>query len=108
MNNPGYVSPTGSSAVPRLGLFRNRVIPLCNYVVATEPLADAQLAAIGWAGRESLADMRVQFMYLRLTADNRIVFGGESSPYVVGEPLRYPILKLYERALRLWGSNPVR
>jgi glycine/D-amino acid oxidase-like deaminating enzyme len=198
---------------PRLGLFRNRVIPLCNYVVATEPLSDAQLAAIGWAGREGLADMRVQFMYLRLTADNRIVFGGESSPYfyggspssgnyrpsleklrrsllvtfpqlegvrfshgwggtmgftmdfmpsvgalegarnlfyavgfngegvvmtqlagrilaeliageqtaltrlplvgrrmpyVVGEPLRYPILKLYERALRLLGSNPVR
>jgi hypothetical protein len=29
-------------------------------------------------------------------------------PYVVGEPLRYPLLKLYERALQLLGSNPVR
>ena len=66
---------------PQLGLFRTRLIPLCNYVVATEPLGPAQLAAIGWAGREGLADMRLQFMYLRLTADNRIVFGGESAPY---------------------------
>ena len=66
---------------PQLGLFRNRLIPLCNYVVASEPLDEARLRSIGWAGRESLADLRVQFMYLRLTADNRIVFGGESSPY---------------------------
>jgi glycine/D-amino acid oxidase-like deaminating enzyme len=66
---------------PQIGLFRNRLIPLCNYVAATEPLSEAQRAAIGWNDRESLVDMRVQFMYLRLTADNRIVFGGESSPY---------------------------
>ena len=66
---------------PQLGFFRNRLIPLCNYVAATEPLSEAQLASIGWAGREGLSDQRVQFMYLRLTADNRIVFGGESAPY---------------------------
>jgi glycine/D-amino acid oxidase-like deaminating enzyme len=66
---------------PQLGLFRRRLVPLTNYVVATEPLSAAQRAAIGWSGREGLADMRVQFMYLRLTADDRIVFGGEMSPY---------------------------
>ncbi|GAG41730.1 unnamed protein product, partial [marine sediment metagenome] len=66
---------------PQLGLFRDRIVPLCNFVAATEPLSAAQRAAIGWAGREGLADMRVQFMYLRLTADDRIVFGGEMSPY---------------------------
>jgi glycine/D-amino acid oxidase-like deaminating enzyme len=66
---------------PQLGLFRTRLIPLCNYVAATEPLSQAQMASIGWSGREGLADMRVQFMYLRLSADNRIVFGGESAPY---------------------------
>jgi glycine/D-amino acid oxidase-like deaminating enzyme len=66
---------------PQLGFFRNRLIPLCNYVAATEPLSEAQLASIGWSGREGLSDQRVQFMYLRLTADNRIVFGGESAPY---------------------------
>jgi glycine/D-amino acid oxidase-like deaminating enzyme len=66
---------------PQLGFFRNRIIPVCNYVAATEPLSDAQLASIGWLGREGLSDQRVRFMYLRLTADNRIVFGGESAPY---------------------------
>jgi glycine/D-amino acid oxidase-like deaminating enzyme len=66
---------------PMLGLFPRRLIPLTNFVAATEPLSPAQRKAIGWAGREGLADMRVQFMYLRLTADHRIVFGGESAPY---------------------------
>jgi len=66
---------------PQLGLFRKRIIPLTNYVAATEPLSRAQRAAIGWSGREGLADLRVQFMYLRLTADDRIVFGGEMAPY---------------------------
>jgi glycine/D-amino acid oxidase-like deaminating enzyme len=87
---------------PQLGLFRDRIIPLCNFVVATEPLSAAQRAAIGWAGRECLADMRVQFMYLRLTADDRIVFGGEMSPYFYDSA---PSSGNYEPALtKLRGS----
>jgi glycine/D-amino acid oxidase-like deaminating enzyme len=66
---------------PQLGLFRQQLLPLTNYVVATEPLTAAQREAIGWAGREGLSDDRAQFMYLRLTADDRIVAGGESAPY---------------------------
>jgi len=42
------------------------------------------------------------------TALTRLPLVSRRMPYVVGEPLRYPILKLYERALRLLGSNPVR
>jgi glycine/D-amino acid oxidase-like deaminating enzyme len=69
---------------PQIGLFTNRILPLTNYVVATEPLSAAQWDAIGWRGREGLADARVQFMYLRPTADGRIVAGGESAPYFFG------------------------
>ena len=69
---------------PQLGLFQQRLLPLTNYVVATEPLSAAQRESIGWRGREGLSDLRLQFMYLRLTADDRIVFGGESSPYFYG------------------------
>jgi len=69
---------------PQIGLLANRILPLCNYVCATEPLSPAQWEAIGWSGRESLADTRVMFMYLRPTADGRIVFGGESAPYYYG------------------------
>ena len=72
---------------PQIGVFAQRVMPLMNYVVATEPLSDGQMASIGWAGREGLSDTRVQFMYFRLTADNRIVFGGEMSPYFYGSSL---------------------
>jgi glycine/D-amino acid oxidase-like deaminating enzyme len=69
---------------PQLGLFADRILPLCNYVCATEPLSPAQWEAIGWTGREGISDTRVQFMYLRPTADGRIVFGGESAPYFYG------------------------
>jgi len=69
---------------PQLGVFRTRLLPLCNYVVATEPLTAAQWDAIGWAGREALTDARVLFMYLRPTADGRIVAGGELAPHYFG------------------------
>ena len=42
------------------------------------------------------------------TALARLPLVGRRMPYVVGEPLRYPVLKLYERVLRLLSSNPVR
>jgi glycine/D-amino acid oxidase-like deaminating enzyme len=69
---------------PQIGLLANRILPLCNYVCATEPLSKSQWEAIGWSGRESLSDTRVLFMYLRPTTDGRIVFGGESAPYFYG------------------------
>jgi glycine/D-amino acid oxidase-like deaminating enzyme len=69
---------------PQLGVFRQRLLPLCNYVVATEPLTPAQWEAIGWSGRQGLSDARVLFMYLRPTADGRIVAGGELAPYYTG------------------------
>ena len=62
---------------PLLGFFRGRILPVCGYIAATEPLSPARMESIGWAGREGLWDTRPEFMYLRLTADNRIVFGGE-------------------------------
>jgi glycine/D-amino acid oxidase-like deaminating enzyme len=62
---------------PQLGFFRGRILPVCGYIAATEPLSATQMESIGWAGREGLWDTRPEFMYLRLTADNRIVFGGE-------------------------------
>lgn len=69
---------------PQLGLLRTRLLPLCNYVVATEPLTAAQWESIGWSGRQGVSDARVQFMYMRPTADGRIVAGGESAPYFSG------------------------
>lgn len=64
--------------------YRFHTVPVYDYVLMTEPLSDAQLAAIGWEGREGLADMANQFHYSRLTADNRILWGGYDAVYHVG------------------------
>ncbi|MCB8957738.1 MAG: FAD-dependent oxidoreductase [Nocardioides sp.] len=55
---------------------RPLTIPVYDYVLMTEPLTDAQLASIGWQHRQGLGDLANQFHYSRLTADNRILWGG--------------------------------
>jgi glycine/D-amino acid oxidase-like deaminating enzyme len=69
---------------PQIGLFKTRILPVNGYMSATEPLSEAQMRSIGWAGRQGLFDTRTTggFMYLRLSTDNRIVFGeGGVMPY---------------------------
>ena len=64
------------------------VIPVYDYAVVTEPLTDAQMAVIGWAGRQGIGDVGNQFHYYRLTADNRILFGGYDAVYHLGKRVR--------------------
>ena len=47
----------------------------------TEPLTPEQKASVGWDGREGVADMANQFHYYRITADDRILFGGYDAVY---------------------------
>lgn len=71
-------------------LKRNRLmtVPVYDYVLMTEPLSAEQLAAIGWKGRQGIGDMANQFHYYRLTADNRILFGGYDAVYHFGRKVR--------------------
>ena len=71
-------------------LKRNRLmtVPVYDYVLMTEPLSDEQLASIGWQHRQGLADSANQFHYYRLTADNRILFGGYDAVYHFGGKVR--------------------
>ncbi len=86
---------------PQLGLLRTRLLPLTNSVVATEPLSPAQWESIGWSGRQGMSDARVHFMYLRPTADGRIVAGGEGAPYFAGsKPANAPYPPVVERLQR--------
>ena len=50
----------------------------------TEPLTPAQLASIGWAGREGMSDSGNQFHYFRRSADDRILWGGYDAVYHPG------------------------
>ncbi len=67
-------------------LRRNRwyTVPVYDYVLATEPLTEAQLDRIGWRNRQGIGDCANQFHYYRLTADNRIVWGGYDAVYHFG------------------------
>ncbi|MEW1952702.1 FAD-dependent oxidoreductase [Terrabacter sp. NPDC080008] len=57
------------------------VLPVYDHVLMTEPLKPAQLAAIGWEGREGLTDAGNQFHYYRRTLDDRVLFGGYDANY---------------------------
>ncbi|MYQ91623.1 FAD-dependent oxidoreductase [Streptomyces sp. SID4946] len=59
-------------------------LPMNSSMIATEPLTEAQWAAIGWAGRETLGDMAHAYMYAQRTADGRIALGGRGVPYRFG------------------------
>lgn len=67
-------------------LRRNRfhTIPVYDYAVATEPLTDDQLDRIGWRSRQGVGDSANQFHYYRLSADNRILWGGYDAIYHYG------------------------
>lgn len=67
-------------------LRRNRLhtVPVYDYVLGTQPLTGAQLDRIGWRGREGVSDTANQFHYYRLSADNRILWGGYDAAYYYG------------------------
>jgi glycine/D-amino acid oxidase-like deaminating enzyme len=69
----------------RLGLF---VAPVYDYVLVSEPLSAAQRRSLGWAGRQGVGDTGNQFHYYRLTADDRILWGGYDAVYRYGGPVR--------------------
>ncbi len=51
-------------------------VPVYDYVLVSEPLDAERRAAIGWQRRQGLTDGNNQFHYFRLTADDRILWGG--------------------------------
>jgi glycine/D-amino acid oxidase-like deaminating enzyme len=69
---------------PLLRRLRYYLIPVYDYVLMTEPLSAAQLASIGWVHRQGVGDSANQFHYYRLTADNRILWGGYDAIYFYG------------------------
>ncbi|MYS87212.1 NAD(P)/FAD-dependent oxidoreductase [Embleya scabrispora] len=72
------------SLVKRLRPF---VVPVYDYAMMTEPLSAEQLAAIGWHNRQGIGDTNNQFHYYRLSADNRILWGGYDAVYHYGSKL---------------------
>ena len=76
-----------------------RVMPINNFVVATEPLGpDGQEALI--ADNRAVADSRFVVNYFRFSEDHRLLFGGTESygyrfPADIAAAVRRPMLKIF-------------
>jgi len=62
-----------SGWLPRLA---STFVPVYDYALVSEPLTPDQRAVVGWERRQGLSDGNNQFHYFRLTADERILWGG--------------------------------
>jgi len=60
----------------RLGWLAGRIIPMQLQVLATEPVPSPLLERLGWHRREGIVEARRIFNYFRLSAGNRLIFGG--------------------------------
>ena len=78
----------GTNAFPSLvRRVRWHTVPVYDYALMTEPLSADQLASVGWRNRQGIDDCGNQFHYYRLTADNRILWGGYDAIYHFGRRL---------------------
>ncbi len=76
-----------SAYPPLLPAIGRYVAPVYDYALVTEPLDRSRRESIGWRGREGIGDMSNQFHYYRLTADDRILWGGYEAVYRHGGPV---------------------
>ena len=77
----GRVALGTNAFPPLLKRLKHYIAPVYDYCMVTEPLTTEQLASIGWTNRQGLSDIPNQFHYYRLTADNRILWGGYDAIY---------------------------
>ncbi|MFE9376223.1 NAD(P)/FAD-dependent oxidoreductase [Streptomyces sp. NPDC006855] len=80
---------------------RPYTVPVYDYALITEPLSAEQLESIGWKGRQGLGDSANQFHYFRLSADNRILWGGYDAIYPYGGRLSADLDQRPETFLKL-------
>ena len=82
---------------------RSYVIPVWDYVLMTEPLSTEQMASVGWQNRQGIGDAGNQFHYYRLSADNRILWGGYDAIYHYGNGLGEDLAQRPESFVTLAG-----
>jgi glycine/D-amino acid oxidase-like deaminating enzyme len=79
----------GTNAAPSLvRRLRRYVVPVYDYVLMTEELSPEQRASIGWERRQGIGGNGNQFLYYRLSPDDRVLFGGYDAVYHFGNGLR--------------------
>jgi glycine/D-amino acid oxidase-like deaminating enzyme len=67
---------------------RLAVVPVYDYVLATEPLTEEQLAMLRWDPSIGISDSGNRFHYYRVTPDRRILWGGYDAIYHYGRSIK--------------------
>lgn len=91
-----------------------KIMPINNFVIATEPLSESQLKEIN--PRDiAIADSRFVVNYYRLSADKRMLFGGgenyrQNFPTDIASFVRKPMLQVYPQLAETridyaWGGT---
>jgi glycine/D-amino acid oxidase-like deaminating enzyme len=66
------------------GRLEAHFVPVYDYALVSAPLTAEQRTSIGWRRRQGMSDANNQFHYFRLTADDRILWGGYDAIYHFG------------------------
>jgi len=83
---------------------RRRIVPVYDYVLVTEPLSEEQRASLRWERRQGVSDCANQFHYYRLTADDRVLWGGYDAIYHFGNRVA-PELEQREETFALLSKH---
>ncbi|MER5631082.1 NAD(P)/FAD-dependent oxidoreductase [Streptomyces nitrosporeus] len=95
----------GTNVFPSLvRRLRPYTVPVYDYALMTEPLNAGQLASIGWRNRQGIGESAHRFHYFRLSADNRILWGGYDAVYPFGGRLDSALDQRPETFLTLAGQ----
>lgn len=81
------------------GAVADRVMPINNFIIATEPLSDAMCKSLIRDG-ECVHDSRFVVNYFRISEDNRMLFGGGENysykfPSDITKTVRKPMLQVF-------------
>jgi glycine/D-amino acid oxidase-like deaminating enzyme len=67
-----------------LGRLSSHFVPVYDYALVSDPMTPDQRESVGWRRRQGMSDSNNQFHYFRLTADDRILWGGYDAIYHFG------------------------
>lgn len=94
----------------KLGYFRHRMFVLHVQCASTPPLPPAKLAELGWNSRLPFFDAKDALYHVVLTPDHRLVVGGRSAEYFLGNGLAYKgdlgriSTLMHDEMVRLWPA----
>lgn len=78
------VATGGAPAAGPFGFFRRRIVSVGSFIIATQPLDDGLIDRL-LPGRRNYVTSKNIGNYFRLTADNRLIFGGRAR-FAISDP----------------------